>query len=281
MRTVSRRLALWRSDLEGGVCAAPDEAGPEETGQKAHHVRVVIEHRPQAGAISRTEFESELRQDVEWQFTGLTWPADIPPGTFVTVEWHERRNEALIRTIPLDEPLRVDGVEYWHEHDPKVVTRDSRPDRSNRGAVLHTVRKLGRVFDDGSAVLTEELLAKRSGLGRGQKGAFLLRNAVDQLIREGFLTRVTGSVDSAGHPSYPPADGQATAEMVFYAPMVEPIPVESHRGEHWVTGFIRKLPRGAQPTQKQLDLYHQARQFQDIGPLKPGYTFVQRHHRNS
>ncbi|WP_307834593.1 hypothetical protein [Paractinoplanes lichenicola] len=237
---------------------------------------MAIEHRG-----DRTEFDSPLRQDVEWQFTDLTWPADIPPGTFVTVEWHERKGEAIIRTTPLEEPLRVDGVEYWHEYDPKVVTRDSRPDKSNRGAVLHTVRKLGRVFDDGSAVLTEELLAKRSGLGRGQKGAFLLKNAIDQLIREGFLTRVTGSVDSAGHPSYPPADGQATADMVFYAPMVEPIPTESHRNEHWVTGFIRKLPRGSQPTQKQLDLYHQASQFQDIGPLKPGYTFVQKHHRNS
>jgi hypothetical protein len=275
MRTVTRRLALWRADLEAGVCAAPEESGSE-----ARPVRVMVEHRPQGGPAQHTEFASELRQDVEWQLTGLTWPADIPPGTFVTVEWHPRKHEAVIRTEPLEEPLRVDGVEYFHEYDPKVVTRDSRPDKSNRGAVLHTVRKLGRVFDDGSAVLTEELLAKRSGLGRGQKGAFLLKNAVDQLIREGFLTRVTGSVDSAGHPSYPPADGQATADMVFYAPMVEPIPTESHRGEHWVTGFIRKLPRGAQPTQKQLDLYHQAAQFEDIGPLEPGYTFVQKHHRN-
>ena len=239
-------------------------------------MRVVIEHLG-----SREEFESDLRQDVEWQFGGLTWPADLPPGTFVTVTWHPPQGEAVIRTAPLEEPLRVDGIEYFCEYDPKVVTRDSRPDKSNRGAVLHAVRKLGRVFDDGSAVLTEELLAKRSGLGRGQKGTFLLKHAIDQLIREGFLTRVTGSVDPAGHPSYPPVDGQAEADMVFYAPMVEPIPVESHRGEHWVTGFMRKLPRGAQPTQKQLDLYHRARQFSDIGPLKPGYTFVQKHHRNS
>ncbi|MBM2618411.1 hypothetical protein JIG36_22890 [Actinoplanes sp. LDG1-06] len=274
MKTVSRRLALWRSDLEAGVCAAPEECEAEQ------RARVVIEHRPQGGAATRAEFDCDLRQDVEWQFDGLTWPADIPPGTFVTVEWHARKNEAVIRTALLEEPLTVDGVEYWHEYDPKVVTRDSRADKSNRSQVLHAVRKLGRVFDDGSAVLTEELLARRAGLGRGQKGAFLLRNAIDQLIREGFLTRVTGSVDSAGHPSYPPLDGQATADMVFYAPMVEPIPTESHRGEHWVTGFIRKLPRGAQPTQRQLDLYHQASQFQDIGPLEPGYTFVQKHHRN-
>ena len=274
MTTVSRRLALWRADLEGGVCAAPEALAGDG------HVRVVLEHRPGGGPARREVFESDLRLDVEWQLAGLTWPADIAPGMFVTVSWQPARGEVHLRTTPLGEPVRVDGVEYFHEYDPKVVTRDSRPDRSNRGAVLHTVRKLGRVFDDGSAVLTEELLAKRAGLGRGAKGAFLLRNAVDQLIREGFLTRVTGSVDPAGHPSYPPAEGEASAEMVFYAPMVEPIPVESDRRDHWVSGFFRKLPRGAQPSEKQLALHQQAVENEGVGPLRPGYTFVKKHHRN-
>ena len=266
MKTVSRRLALWRADLEAGVCAAPEEAA-EALGER-DKVIVVVDNRQTV--------ECELRQDVEWQLTGLTWPAAFPPGVLVTVTWHPARDDFVIRPDPLDDPLRVDGVDYFYAYDPKVVTRDYQPDQSNRAKVLHTVRKLGRVFDDGSAVLSEELLAKRSGLGRGAKGAFLLRNAVDQLIREGFLTRVTGSVDPAGHPSYPAVDGQAETDMVFYAPMVEPVPAESHRGDHWVSGFIRKLPRGAQPSPKQ----QKAAASAGIGPLAPGYTFVKKHHRN-
>ncbi|MGK5682724.1 hypothetical protein [Actinoplanes sp. URMC 104] len=267
MRTVSRRLALWRSDLEGGVCAAPEEC--VEPLSALDHVDVVLEHR------TREVFACDLRQDVEWQFGGLTWPADIPPGVLVTVTWQPGRDEVVIRTDPLEEPLRVDGVDYYDEYDPRVVTRDYRPDGSNRAKVLHAVRKLGRVFDDGSAVLSEELLAKRAGLGRGAKGAFLLRNAVDQLIREGFLTRVTGSLDGAGHPSYPAVDGETLTDMVFYAPMVEPVPAGADRRDHWVNGFVRKLPRGAQPSEKQL----RAAETEQVGPLEPGYTFVKKHHR--
>ncbi|WP_250008708.1 hypothetical protein [Actinoplanes sp. M2I2] len=270
MKTVSRRLALWRADLEAGVCAVPEEAAA--SAPESGRVVAVLDNRQ--------TFECELRQDVEWQLTGLTWPAGFRPGVLVTVTWHPARNDFVIRPEPLDEPMSVDGVDYFYAYDPKVVTRDHRPEESNRAKVLHTVRKLGRVFDDGSAVLSEELLAKRSGLGRGAKAAFLLRNAVDQLIREGYLTRVTGSVDSAGHPSYPAADGETLTDMVFYAPMVEPIPYESHRGEHWVSGFIRKLPRGAQPSEKQLALYQEAVENEGIGPLAPGYTFVKKHHRN-
>src|SRR4030095_9450899 len=67
-------------------------------------------------------------------------------------------------------------------------------------------------------------VAAHGGRGRGARGSFLLRNAVDQLIREGYLTRVPGSVDPAGYPAYPALDGQKPAEMLFYAPLVEPAP---------------------------------------------------------
>lgn len=278
MKSVSRRLALWRADLEAGVCAIPEESIDALSDRP--QVKVVLEHRALGRTTIREAFAAEPLQDVEWEVTGLTWPDDIHPGVLVTVTWHPAKDELLVRTTPLEEPMRVDGVDYFHDYDPKVVTRDYTPDQSNRAKVLHTVRKLGRVFDDGSAVLSEELLTKRSGLGRGAKAAFLLRNAIDQLIREGFLTRVTGSVDSSGHPSYPPADGGKPTEMVFYAPMVEPVPMESDRRDHWVTGFVRKLPRGAQPSEKQLTLYEQVAENQDIPPLAPGYTFVKKHHRN-
>ena len=228
---------------------------------------------------------------MEWQFTGLVWPPDLRPGALVTVSWQAARDDIVVRSAPLDEPIRVDGVAYYHEYDPRVVTREFGAGKSNRGQVLHAVRRVGRVFEDGSAVLAESELPRHCGLGRGARGTFLLRNAVDQLIREGFLTRVDGSVDASGYPSYPAAAGQKPAEMLFYAPMVEPAPypgdpdfdadsdeagVGSERREHWVNGFVRRLPPGAQPSDKQMTLHERVAET----PLAPGYTFVKKHHRN-
>lgn len=273
VRTATRRLALWRADLDNQVCAAPEEC--VEALQDRPAVPVVLDH-----SSGRQVFESALSQDVEWQFGGIEWPADVRPGILVTVTWHPRSADpVVIRTTALDEPVRIDGVDYHHEYDPKVVTREYGPVTSNRGKVLHAVRRQGRVFDDGSAVLAESEVARRVGLGRGAKGAFLLRNAVDQLIREGFLMRVEGSLDPSGYPYYPAVDGQKRAALLFYAPMVDEvlIPGESDRPEHWVHGFVRKLPPGAQPSERQLTLHEQV----DPTPLEPGYTFVKRHHRKS
>ena len=288
MRTATRRLALWRADLEGAVCAAPEEC--VDALRHRHVVPVVLEHREHGINPTRQLFDTTLVEDVEWEFTGIAWPADVRPGVLVTVSWHAARDEIVIRTAALDEPMRVDGVDYFHEYDPKVVTREPAPDKSNRGQVLRAVRRQGRVFDDGSALLAESELAGHCGLGRGARGTFLLRNAVDQLIREGYLTRVPGSVDSAGYPSYPPVEGQKDADMLFYAPLVEPAPYPGEedddgegadRHEHWVNGFLRKLPPGAQPSEKQLTLHEQAVEEEqiDAGPLAPGYTFVKKHHR--
>lgn len=292
MRTATRRFALWRADLEGAVCAAPEEC--VEVLRHRDLVTVVLEHRDRGIRPTRQAFETSLRQDVEWQFSGVVWPADLRPGSLVTVTWHAAKDEVVVRTVALDEPMRVDGVDYFHEYDPKVATREFVPGTSNRGKVLYAVRRLGRIFDDGSAVLAESGLAAHCGLGRGARGTFLLRNAVDQLIREGYLTRVPGSVDSAGYPSYPAVEGQKSAELLFYAPLVEPAahPGDpdfpdadtdgADRHEHWVNGFVRKLPPGAQPSEEQLTLHERAVENEqiDAGPLAPGYTFVKRHHRN-
>jgi len=272
---VTRRLALWRADLEGSVCAAPEEC--VDVLRDRDVVRVVLEHRERGVTPVRRTFDSTLQQDVEWQFTGIEWPAELHPGTLVTVSWRAAKDEVFVRTTVLDDPVRVDGVDFFHEYDPKVVTREFDAGSSNRGQVLHAVRRLGRVFDDGSAVIAEAVAAARSGLGRGAKGKFLLRNAVDQLIREGYLTRVEGSLDSSGYPSYPAADGQKTAEMLFYAPLVEPVPDAADRAEHEVGAFVRKLPPGAQASEKQVILHEQEAPEE---PLAPGYTYVKKHHRS-
>ena len=289
MRTATRRFALWQADLDAAVCAAPEECVAVLRDREL--VTVVLEHRERGVTPSRQVFSSVLREDVEWQFTGIDWPADLRPGALVTVTWQAAREEIVVRTIALDEPLRVDGVDYFHEYDPKVVTREFAPEPSNRAKVLHAVRRTGRIFSDGSAVLPEAGLAAQCGLGRGARGTFLLKNAVDQLIREGFLTRVPGSVDSAGYPSYPAAAGQKAAEMLFYAPLVEPAPwpgddpeadgAGGERHEHWVNGFVRRLPPGAQPSERQVTLHERAVESAETArPLEPGYTFVKKHHRN-
>jgi hypothetical protein len=292
MKRVTRRLALWQADLDGGVCAAPEEC--VEILRAREHTDLLLEHREHGRTPTSQTFTTALRQDVEWQFTGLVWPADLQPGVLVTVTWQAARDEVVVRTAALEEPVRIDGIDYFHEYDPRVVTREFHAGSSNRGQVLQAVRRLGRVFSDGSAVLAESGLAAQCGLGRGARGAFLLRNAVDQLIRDGYLTRVLGSVDSAGYPSYPAAEGQKTAEMLFYAPFVEPAPYPgdpesadadgdgADRRDHWVNGFVRKLPPGARPSEKQLTLHEQAVESDQVAdsPLAPGYTFVKKHHRS-
>lgn len=265
MASSSRRVALWRTDLDGGICPAPEGVG---------------EARPESVTVTLGDriFESPVIEDVEWQLTGIEWPDDFHPGIIVTAVWHAP-DAVHVRPFPLEEPVTVDGISYLYEYDPKVTTRDYTADASNRAKVLYGVRKHGRIFDDGSAVLAEDEILKRSGLGRGTKGQFLLKNALDQLIREGFLTRVVGSQG----PAYPPVDGDKPLDLLFYAPLVEPIPrPQDDRQDHWVSGFARKLPRGSQPSSRQLAAHERAVELDgaDPEPLAPGYTWVKRHHRN-
>lgn len=287
MRTVTRRLALRRADLDGGVCDVPDgcDFGGRDT------VPVAVEHRVRGITATRQVFQATICEADGRQFTGLEWPEDLRPGVLVTVIWRAAKDEVVVRTAALVEPLRVDGAVYFHEYDPQTVTREYAPGAANWSKVLHTVRRLGRVLDDGSAVFAEADLARRSGLGRGSRGAFLLRNAVGQLLREGYVTRVPGSVDPAGNPSYPAVDGEEAADMLLYAPLVEPGPHPddpdvhgegADRREHWVNGFLRKLPPGAQASSRQLSLHQQVVEHEelDAAELPPGYTFVKKHHRN-
>jgi hypothetical protein len=80
--------------------------------------------------------------------------------------------------------------------------------------------------------------------------------------------------------------------MLFYAPLVEPASYPGDpdadpdaegidRRDHWVNGFVRKLPPGAQPSERQLTLHERAVESAQVAadPLAPGYTFVKKHHR--
>ena len=77
--------------------------------------------------------------------------------------------------------------------------------------------------------------------------------------------------------------------MLLYAPLAEPAPYPGEpahgeggdRREHWVNGFVRKLPPGAQASERQLSLHERAIESEEVpaAPLDPGFTFVKRHHR--
>ncbi|BEL07036.1 hypothetical protein Q0Z83_052270 [Actinoplanes sichuanensis] len=286
----SRRFALVRADLEDTVCPLPDDLAATVAGRES--VTVVLEHRELGVTPVRESFESAIAPDPGLHLTGIAWPADVRPGVLVTVAWRPSEEYVVVKTTPLDEPLRVDGVDYFHDYDPKVITREFDPGLSNRGQVLKAVRRLGRVFDDGSAVFPEAELPAHCGLGRGKKGTFLLRNAVDQLLREGYVTRVTGSTGPEGELNYPAVDGEDPIDLLFYAPLVEEAPLPGEGGgdghgdagdrrDHWVNGFVRRLPAGAHASKKQQSLHQKAIEKEQIDgfTLEPGYTFVKRHHR--
>src|SRR6266540_978121 len=147
MKAVTRRLALWQADLDGAACAAPEEC---VEALRDRVVTVVLEHRERGVTPTRQVFEASLRDDDGWRFTGIDWPAEVRSGVLVTLTWRAAKDEVVVRTVPLDEPVRVDGVDYFHEYDAEVATRDCVTGPSNWEKVLHTVRRLGRVFEDGS-----------------------------------------------------------------------------------------------------------------------------------
>ena len=80
MGKVTRRLALRQADLDGAVCPAPEEC--VETLRDRDVVPVVLEHRVKGVTAERQVHEAALRQDVEWQFHGVDWPADLRPGSW-------------------------------------------------------------------------------------------------------------------------------------------------------------------------------------------------------
>lgn len=65
---------------------------------------------------------------------------------------------------------------------------DSRPDRIKRPYVLDRVLELVQVLPTGSAIPSERELAQRFGVSR-----MTLRSAVDDLVRDGYLSRRHGS----------------------------------------------------------------------------------------
>lgn len=292
--------ALYRMHLDGGWCPLPPgRIGQEHDGRR---LRLRIDHRDRVHSQPGPEHEVTLRRrGGEWELHGIRWPRDLQPGVIATFTWQTGGSFVTARTTMLSMPERVDGVEFLHRYDARVVTREAAPgsdqdrdvpDLSDASWVLRTLRRLGYLSPDGSATLAEDALA-RNCLDLGIPKSYLgrLSATVDRLVRAGRIQRAPGSLDGYGRPWYPARSGQVPTELLRYVPTVETLDRSvrreiqdawhGRRGTHWVTGFVRRLPPGAQASAEQIDLHRQAVEDAEVVDqwLPEGYTYVRRHSR--
>lgn len=113
--------------------------------------------------------------------------------------------------------------------------------------------------------------------------------AVAGLIQDRRITRVRGGLDSEGLPSCPARTGQTPVDLLRYAPRVVPVGLAADqrkakpapRHDHWVDGFVRRLPAGAHASAESIEAHREAVRAAQIvdRALPDGFTYVQRHHR--
>lgn len=235
-------------------------------------------------------------------FTGVRWPTDVFPGLRVQVQWPRGGTTFRLSTVELEDPVEIDGQLVGHRYDPQVLTRESAPGSSRNGdssegldtsrLVLRTVRRFGLLTTDGHA------LFDRGALPRGVYGTVpaahqvvALEQAVARLLAENQLYAATGSRGADGEPHHPPRDGEPPIPLLGY----EPNPVVVSRPgvagglgtygtgvEHFVNGFLRRLPAGSEPNDLQRELYREHCRHvgkADGWDLPAGYTFVTPHSR--
>ncbi|MGW0434933.1 hypothetical protein ACWDV4_20635 [Micromonospora sp. NPDC003197] len=295
------QVALYRMHLDGGWCGLPDGLS---TGVKdGLRLQLRIEHKDRQPGPAASTHDVTLRgRGGQWELDGIRWPKTLLPGTLVTFKWRAGTSLVTARTALLPEPELVDGFEFLHRYDAQVVTREVAPgsdqdrdvpDLSDTSWVMRTLRKLGYLSVDGTATLAEDAL-KRNCLELGLPSRRLGRigAAVDQLLRSGRIQRVEGSLDQDGRPWYPPRPGQVRSDLLRWVPQVEALDpsvrreiheaLSARRRGHWVTGFVRRLPPGAQASAEQVDLHREAVYTAEVvdRALPEGFTYVRRHQRS-
>ncbi|MEU5909668.1 hypothetical protein [Micromonospora sp. NPDC047527] len=292
------RGALLRVHLADGWTELPD--GLKDTVEDRQRLRLVFDHPRRGSAPLQIESEVLLRRTGRrWELHGVSWPGGVLPGTLVTYRW--RSSERLIRASSelLPQPERIDALTYRHRYDIRVVTRENAPgaeqggqghDLSDVAWVMRTLRILGHLSADGSAILAEEALVRNClELGLPQQRVNRVHPAVERLLKEQRIGRVWGSLDGSDQPNYPPRRGETRVRLLRYAPRLErlapPSPTrpaaQSTGREEVVNGFVRRLPAGRQASDEQKELHHEAVRSKQIvnRPLPDGHTFVRPHHR--
>lgn len=292
------RAALRRVHLKSGWTALPD--GLTAKIEDRQRLRLVVEHPARGSKAVQGESEVMLRRaGARWELHGVTWPPGILPGTVITYRWRpgERMIKASSELLP--HPERVDDLIYQHRYDIRVVTRENAPgvdqdgqghDLSDAAWVMRTLRVLGHLSADGSAILAEDALVDNClELGLPQKRVARVPLTVERLVKERRIGRVWGSLDGSGQPSHPPRIGETRVQLLRYVPRLERLispPVQrggapSHAKDHLVSGFVRRLPAGQQASDEQRELHQQAVRAKQVvnRPLPDGYTFVRPHRR--
>ncbi|MFI7311542.1 hypothetical protein [Streptomyces hygroscopicus] len=266
-------------------------------------VRLEISHP--GGELDASEEVQEVLLDLTEE-TGMLrnvqWPIDFFPGLCLYLQWPRGGTVFRLHTVELEDHLDIDGQLVAHRYDAKVLTREGAPgsDRDGdasagldtRRLVLRAVRRFGRLTPDGHALLD------RSALPRGVYDTTpaahqitALERAVDELLAERNLYRATGSRGADGEPHHPARKGEAPIALIGYAPNLVVVsrpgsgvgaPLQDRGVEHFVHGFLRRLPTGWAPTDAQRAAYREHCRHvgkADGWELPPGYTFVTAHSR--
>ncbi|MGW2799532.1 hypothetical protein [Streptomyces sp. NPDC001269] len=269
------------------------------------HASVRLEISHPGGDLDASEEVQEVALDLTEEagmLRNIQWPIDFFPGLYIHVQWPRGGSVFRLNTVELDEPLDVDGILITHHYDPSVLTREAAPGSSRDGdssegldtrrLVIRAVRRFGRLTPDGHALLD------RTALPRGiydttpaPQQVTELEHAVDELLAERHLYAATGSRGANGEPHHPARDGETLIDLIGYAPnpVVVPrpgpsngVPTQPEGVEHFVHGFLRRLPAGSNPTDTQRAAYR--KHCRHVGKadgweLPPGYTFVTAHSR--
>ncbi|MFG2008738.1 hypothetical protein ACGFNF_06645 [Micromonospora sp. NPDC048868] len=294
---MSWSIALHRAHLDGKWCPLPDGLSDNSPGRQ---LRLHLDHEARSGSsFARTQRVSLRRREGRWEIAGIQWPADLNAGTLLTITVDPTRGVATARTTPLPELKRIDGVQFTHRYDPRVVTRQNGPgadaygrvpDLTDMSWVLHTLRKLGYLTEDGGAILAEDALVQNClRLGLPTARAKGIHQAVQRLIAGRALHRVQGSVDPDGRPWHPSQPGAKHVPLLRYVPRVEKVTAASetpgewhpHRRGHQVAGHLRRLPPGAQASPESEEEYlEEVRDARIVGRgLPKGVTYVKPHYR--
>jgi hypothetical protein len=183
------------------------------------------------------------------QLGGIDWPLEFFPGILLTCTWPRGGGVVRATSTLLGAPVTVDGMEIEHRYDASILTRDTAPGEARRGSrrttggstgpvgtltlaqrVLRAVRRLGLLDPQGQAVLARSSLAAAvygtsgpgdtTGQAADADAQAALDQVIEQLVREGSLTRDVASVDASRYLCFPALPGLPQAEVIVYTPTV-------------------------------------------------------------
>ncbi|MBE1487493.1 hypothetical protein [Plantactinospora soyae] len=291
------QVAVTRDDVARGRCPLPEGTvlPPDEVRQ----LRLYFEHAGSALPPQRVTLRCLAGR---WELSRVRWPKSLRSGLLVTFIWRTDGTTLTAATKPLRQPERIDGIEFRHEFDRLVVTRELAPGgRPSGGAlslsmenwVLRTLRVLGHLCPQGTATLAEDALLRNClRLGMPPEMTDEIPKAVKALVAAGRIRQVRGGRDTYGDLWYPARRGDMPTDLLRYQPTIEVMKpqrvgrtgVPTNRSAHPVHGFVRRLPAGAHASEKQIELHSEAVAAAEVAnrPLDPDrFTFVAKFRRDA